>query len=142
MTTGKPGRSPTAHGETLLAASNSSLIGIRGWTLFVTGGAVSRSRTLEEYVKHDPSISVRYVGGNIPLRRGVSAGAVSVVARLGPDSVANSDASKYIIRAVHAGDTLVAVGGDSRRPADSGGTCAVSSDGSLNSSASEPPPHG
>jgi hypothetical protein len=137
-----PWRVPAQRGETLLAASNSSLIGIRGWTLFVTGGALSRSRTLEEHVKHDPSILVGYVGGDIPLRHGVSAGAASVAVHLGPDSVVNSDLSKYIVRAVAAGDTLVAVGGDPQKPAESGGTCAVSMDGSLHWSASETPPHG
>src|SRR5689334_4277344 len=137
-----PWRVSAHRGEILLAASNSSLVGTRGWTLFVTGGVRSRSRTLEEYVKHDPSITVRYVGGDIPLWHGNSAGAASVAVRLGQDSVANSDASKYIVRSVHAGDILVAVGGDSGRPAVSDRTCAVSIDGSLYWAASEIPPHG
>jgi len=130
------------RGEVLIAASNSSLLEVHGWTLFVTGGALSRSRTLEEHVKHDPSITVTHVGGEIPVRHGVSAGAASVAAHLGPDSVANSDAAKYIVRAVHAGDVLVAVGGDYRQPDLSDGTCAVSIDGSLQWSASQTPPRG
>ena len=130
-------------GETLFAASNSALLHPRGGlTLFVTGGARSRSRTLEEHVKHDPHILVGHVGGDIPLRHGASAGAVSVAVRLGPDSVADADNAKYIVRSVHAGDTLVAVGGDSRRPEEAAGTCAVSVDGSLHWSASETLPHG
>jgi hypothetical protein len=135
-------RASAKRGEALIAASNSSLLEVRGWMLFVTGGALSRSRTLEEYVRHDPSITVTYVGGHIPLRHGVLAGAASVAARFGPDSVANSDAAKYIVRSVHAGDVLVAVGGDYRRPDLSDGTCAVSIDGSLEWSASQTPPRG
>jgi photosystem II stability/assembly factor-like uncharacterized protein len=130
------------RGEVLIAASNSSLLEVRGWTLFVTGGALSRSRTLEEHVRHDPSITVTHVGGDIPLRHGEWAGAASVAARLGPDSVANLDAAKYIVRAVHVGDMLVAVGGDYRQPDLSDGTCAVSTDGSLHWSASQTPPRG
>lgn len=41
-------------GESLFAASNSSMILIRGTPFFVTGGSTSRSRTLELHVKHDP----------------------------------------------------------------------------------------
>ena len=129
-------------GEMLIPASNSSLIEISGGSLFVTGGSAVRSRTLEEHVRHDPSITVTYVGGDIPLRHGVSAGAASVGARPGPDSVANSDAAKYIVRSVHAGDVLVAVGGDYRQPDLSDGTCAVSIDGSLHWLASQTPPRG
>ena len=135
-------RASAKRGEVLIAASNSSLLEVHGWTLFVTGGALSRSRTLEEYVRHDPSITVTYVGGDIPLRHGILAGAASVAARLGPDSVANSDAAKYIVRSVHAGDVLVAVGGDYRQPDLSDGTCAVSIDGSLHWIASQTPPRG
>jgi len=137
-----PWRTSAKRGETLFAASNSSLLEIRGWTLFVTGGALSRSRTLEEDVKHDPSVVVRHIGGDIPLQRTGSAGAISVAARLGlADSVADS-ASKYIVRAAHGGDTLVAVGGDYQQPENPTGSCAISIDGSLHWSASENPPHG
>jgi hypothetical protein len=73
---------------------------------------------------------------------GVSAGAASVAAHLGPDSVADSDAAKYIVRAVHVGDALVVVGGDYQQPDKSVGTCAVSTDGSLHWSASKTLPHG
>jgi len=129
-------------GEVLLADSNSSFLEIHGWTLFITGGSLTRSRTLEEYVKHDPAIAVRYVGGDLPLSHGVTAGAASVAAHLGPDNVADSDAAKYIMRAVHVGDVLVAVGGDSQQPEKSEGTCAISMDGSLHWSASKTLPHG
>lgn len=129
-------------GEVLLAASNSSLIEILNWPLFVTAGSHARSRTLEEYVKHDPSIRVGYVGGDLPIQHGKSAGAASVAAHLGPDSLADSDAAKYIVRAVHSGDVLVAVGGDPQHPESSKGTCAVSIDGSLHWSAPKTPPHG
>jgi photosystem II stability/assembly factor-like uncharacterized protein len=127
-----PWRAPAKAGEMLLAASNSALIEVRGSNLFVTGGAVTRSRTLEEHVKHDPHIVVLYVGGDLPLRHGAEAGAASVAAHLGPESNAAADAKKYIVRAVHAGDVLVAVGGDPRQPDIAAGNCAVSIDGSLN----------
>ena len=137
-----PWRTSAKRGEILISASNSSLVNIRGWSLFVTGGALSRSRTLEEHVKHDPYIRVTYVGGKIPLRHGPSGGAASVAVHLGPDSRGNSDAAKYVVRSVHAGDVLVAVGGDPLYPEDVVGTCAVSMDGSLHWRESTTPPHG
>jgi photosystem II stability/assembly factor-like uncharacterized protein len=129
-------------GEMLIPASNSSLIEISGGSLFVTGGSAVRSRTLEEHVEHDPHVTVTYVGGDLPLRHGAAAGGVSVAIRPGPDTVANSDAAKYIVRAVHAGDVLVAVGGDELEPEASAGTAAASTDGSLHWTASQTPPHG
>ena len=132
------------RGETLLAASNSALLvgGLRGWPLFVTGGAVSRSRTIEEDVKHDPTVFLKSVGGDIPLQHGASAGAASVAVRLGPADSFADPAFKYIVRAVHPGDILVAVGGDPQHPEMSVGTCAISTDGSLHWSAAEVPPGG
>jgi hypothetical protein len=135
-------RTSAKGGETLFAASNSALLEIRGWTLFVTGGTQSRSRTLEEFVKHDPSIVVKHVGGDIPLQPGRSAGAASVAVHLGQVASVADPASKYTMRAVHTGDTLVAVGGDFQRPENSSGICAVSVDGSLHWAASENPPQG
>jgi len=130
------------EGEAVFAASNSSLLEVRGWTLFVTGGSRSRSRVVEENVKHDPFVFLKFVGGNLPLPRGASAGAFSVAARLGPPSGSDAIAAKYIFRPVYAGDVLVAVGGDYQRPEESNGTCAVSTDGSMHWKASETPPHG
>jgi hypothetical protein len=140
--THRPWVASAREGEAPSAASNSSLIEVRGGTLFVTEGSACRSRTEEEYVKHDPSVSVKYVGGDIPVGCGKSAGAVSVAARLGPDDMGARDAAKYIVRVVHTGDVLVAVGGDPRQPDRSIGTCAISLDGSLRWSKSETPPHG
>jgi hypothetical protein len=130
------------RGEILLAASNSSLIEIRNAPLFVTAGARSRSRTEEEYVKHDPSVRVGYVGGDLPIQHGKLGGAASVAARLGPNSLAEPDAAKYVVRAVHAADVLVAVGGDYQHPENREGTCAISTDGSLHWFAPKTAPHG
>ena len=129
-------------GESIFAASNSAMVLIRGGTLFVTGGSTSRSRTLELHVRHDPYVFFRFVGGDIPMKHGPSAGAFSVAARLGPDSVAVEDRLNYIERATRAGDVLVAVGGDYSKPYDPSGTAAWSSDGGLHWTASTTPPHG
>jgi hypothetical protein len=137
-----PWRASAKSGEMLLAASNSSLIDVHNSNLFVTAGAVSRSRTLEEHVKHDPNIVVLYVGGDLPLRHGAEAGATSVAVHLGPESSAIADAKKYLVRGVHARDVLVAVGGDPRQPEIAAGNCAVSIDGSLNWVAPQTSPHG
>jgi photosystem II stability/assembly factor-like uncharacterized protein len=129
-------------GESLFAASNSSMILIRNSPFWVTGGLTSRSRALELHVKHDPYIFFRFVGGDIPVKHGQSAGAFSVAAHLGPDSVADADAARFIERTTHAGDVLVAVGGDYKEPGDPAGTCAFSNDGGLHWTASTTPPHG
>jgi hypothetical protein len=100
---------------------------------------VSRSRTLEEDVKHDPSVFLRPVGGDIPLQHGASPGAASVAIHLGPADTIADPSSKYIMRAVHLGDILVAVGGDPQHPEMSVGTCAISTAGSLHWSAAVPP---
>jgi photosystem II stability/assembly factor-like uncharacterized protein len=130
------------RGESLFAASNSSMILIRNQEFFVTGGSTSRSRTLELHVKHDPDILFRFIGGDIPVKHGPSAGAFSVAAHLGPDSEAATDTAKFIERATHIGDVLVAVGGDYNKPDDSAGTSAFSNDGGLHWTASATPPHG
>jgi len=135
-------RTSAKRGEILLAASNSALLGVRSWRLFVTGGAVSRSRTIEEDVKHDPTVYLKSVGGDIPLQHGASVGAASVAVHLGPAETIADPSSKYIVRAVHSGDILVAVGGDPQHPEISVGTCAISTDGSLHWSAAEVPPGG
>ena len=137
-----PEAASAKNGESIFAASNSAMVLIRGGIFFVTGGSTSRSRTLELHVKHDPHVFFRFVGGNIPMKHGPSAGAFSVAARLGPDSVAVADRLKYIERATHAGDVLVTVGGDYAKPDDSTGTAAWSSDGGFHWIASTETPHG
>jgi hypothetical protein len=62
--------------------------------------------------------------------------------RLGPDSVAFEDTARSIERATHAGDVLVAVGGDYSKPDETAGTCASSVDGGLHWIAAQVPPHG
>lgn len=137
-----PEAASAKNGESIFAASNSAMVLIRGGTLFVTGGSTSRSRTLELHVRHDPYVFFRFVGGDIPMKHGPSAGAFSVAARLGPDSVAVEDRLNYIERATRTGDVLVAVGGDYTKPNDPSGTAAWSSDGGLHWTASTTPPHG
>jgi photosystem II stability/assembly factor-like uncharacterized protein len=98
---------PSAReGESLFAASNSSLLYRAGKALIVTGGA-SGSRSLG--------------GGDIPLAVSESAGAFSVATSPG---------------------TMVAVGGDYRKPDVSTGTAAFSTDGGQHWTASTTPPHG
>jgi photosystem II stability/assembly factor-like uncharacterized protein len=98
---------PSAReGESLFAASNSSLLYRAGKALIVTGGA-SGSRSLS--------------GGDIPLAVSESAGAFSVAT---------------------SSTTLVAVGGDYRKPDISQGTAAFSTDGGQHWTASPTPPHG
>jgi photosystem II stability/assembly factor-like uncharacterized protein len=130
------------NGEAIFAASNTSMILVRNSPLFVTGGTTSRSRTLELHVKHDPTIFWNFVGGTLPLQHGASAGAFSVGANLGPDSVAAADAAKFIEKPTHVGDSLVAVGGDYLKPNDSTGTAAFTADGGEHWTASTTPPHG
>ncbi len=97
------------NGEALFAASNSSLLITRDGPLIVTGGPVSRGRTLPD------------TRSDLPLLHGASAGAFAVAAH---------------------GRVLVAVGGDYKKPDESAGTCAVSTDGGLHWSVSKTPPHG
>lgn len=101
-------------GETLFAASNSSLIEIRNAALFVTGGSVSRSRTADR--------RAGYIGGDLPMAHGASAGAFSV--------------------AVRRAHVLVAVGGDYLHPDQRQGTCATSNDGGLHWKTCGEPPGG
>jgi len=129
-------------GESLFAASNSSMILVRGGEVFVTGGTTSRSRTLGLHVLHDPYSRWRFVGGNIPIKHGPSAGAFSVAAHLGPDRVADQDAAKYPLKVTHSGDVFVTVGGDYKEPENSDDTCAFSIDGTLHWHNAQTPPHG
>ena len=126
----------------MFAASNSSLQLLRGSPAIVTGGSTSRFRECRLHVKHDPRISYDFVGGVIPLAQTEAGGAFSFEAKLGPDSVAEDDLQHFVEKATHKGDTLVAVGGDYRRPDDVAGTAARSDDGGEHWMASAVPPHG
>jgi photosystem II stability/assembly factor-like uncharacterized protein len=129
-------------GESLFAASNSAMVLVRNTPLFVTGGSASRSRTLELHVKHDPYILFNIVGGDIPMKHGPSAGAFSVAAHLGPDTMDAADTARFIERATRLGDRFVVVGGDYTKPDESADTAAWSSDGGEHWTASTIPPHG
>jgi photosystem II stability/assembly factor-like uncharacterized protein len=144
FSTGGPGadRCGAKSGEALFAASNSSMILVRSSPIFVTGGNISRSRELELHVKHDPQIFWEFIGGNIPMPHRASAGAFSIAANLGPDSVADPDKKKFIERPTHVGDVLVVVGGDYLKPNDSAGTAAFTNDGGQNWLPVQTPPHG
>jgi hypothetical protein len=130
------------RGEALFAASNSSMILVRNGEFFVTGGSSSRSRILELHVKHDPTVYFRFVGGDIPIKHGPSAGAFSVAVRIDMDYTDAADSAKFIVKATHLGDTLVTVGGDYAKPNESAGTAAWTSDGGLHWTAATKPPHG
>jgi hypothetical protein len=135
-------RASAKKGEAAFAASNSSLLEVRGRPIFVTGSSRSRSRTMEEHQKYDPFFFVKFIGGNLPLARGVSSGAFSLAAHLGPGAWYSVNASNDVVRPVRPNDVFVAVGGDYQRPKEPIGTCAVSLDGSLHWLASETPPRG
>jgi photosystem II stability/assembly factor-like uncharacterized protein len=133
---------PARKGEAMFAASNSSLQLLRNTPVIVTGGTTSRLREVALHVKHDPRVSYEFVGGEIPLQHGESAGAFSFESRLGPDSAAEFDAGKFIEKPTHQGDFLVAVGGDYQKPESTQGTAAFSSNGGSDWSPSTTPPHG
>jgi photosystem II stability/assembly factor-like uncharacterized protein len=129
--------------ESLFAASNSSLFSNRGAEIFVTGGrSGSRTRVLSEYVKHDPRVSWKYVGGTIPLASGESAGAFSVALAPSEDQSANTlPNDKWTLLFAQRG-IYVAVGGDYKKPDDARGTAAFSLDTGLHWTAAQTPPHG
>ncbi len=132
-------------GEALFAASNSSLILTdHNGEIFVTGGASgSRSRILSEYVKHDPQVSAKFVGGDIPLASGESAGAFSIATSYVPNSAEEvAAAQKDRIFFFPAMATCVVVGGDYKKIDKSSGTAAFSFDGGQHWAASKTPPHG
>jgi photosystem II stability/assembly factor-like uncharacterized protein len=133
----------SAHaGETLFAASNSSLLDGPAGTLIVTGGSSgSRSRTKQYNFQHDPYVPYRFVGGEIPLARSETAGAFSVATSL-TDEVTFPMQGKWVGGVYGNPVTLVAVGGDSQRPVVSKGTAAFTSDGGRHWIASRNPPHG
>ena len=132
-------------GEALFAASNSSLLSMDGdgW-IFVTGGkGGSRSRVLSEYVKHDPHVSWNYVGGDIPLHVGESAGAFAIASNSSslPQMQAvppEPDRIYYVdLRA-----NYVVVGGDYKKPDQVTGTAARSNDGGQHWLPAQTQPHG
>ncbi|MFP5234871.1 MAG: WD40/YVTN/BNR-like repeat-containing protein [Acidobacteriota bacterium] len=120
---------PAYHGESLFAASNSSLKGSPNiGLLFVTGG-----------VKSGPRSAFFVFGGwvdngnefgkiSIPLAKGGTAGAFSF------DCAGKSLLSRHVM--------CVAVGGDYHLPNSSNGTAAYSSRPDVRWRASKAPPHG
>jgi hypothetical protein len=111
--------------------------------IFVTGGnSGSRSLVLSEYVKHEPQVSWKYVGGDIPLASGESAGAFSIAAHFVDEESANTaPRDKWTLLYLTKGD-LVAVGGDYTKPDKAKGTAAFSQDSGQHWLAATTPPHG
>jgi photosystem II stability/assembly factor-like uncharacterized protein len=137
------------EGEALFAASNSSFIliddeGEIDGEIFVTGGTQgSRSRVRSEYVKHDPQVSVKFVGGDLPLASGESAGAFSIATSHGAMSKEErlaEDRDRIYFFPTKA--LCVAVGGDYKKPDKGSGTAAYSSDGGRHWKSPKSPPHG
>ena len=147
---GQAGLPSARSGETIFAASNSSLLFVgAGQVLFVTGGAAgSRSRLLSEDVKHDPHVSWKYVGGDIPLAIGPTAGAFSVESSYSyapknlPELLSSPPKVGPRVYYFPTEATCIAVGGDYKKPPKSKGTAAFSVDGGLHWTASITPPHG
>jgi len=133
---------PAKKGEAMFAASNSSLQLLRSTPVVVTGRTISRMREVALHVKHDPQISYEFVGGQIPFSQGESAGAFAFAAALGPDAVEKLDRDKFIEKPTHDGDTLVAVGGDYKKPDLPTNTAAYSTDGGSRWITAATPPHG
>jgi photosystem II stability/assembly factor-like uncharacterized protein len=134
---------PSARpGESLFAASNSSLLDGSSGTLIVTGGVSgSRSRTEQYNFRHDPHVPYRFVGGDIPLAISETGGAFSVATSLAGEAPVPSG-GKWIGGVYGLPVTLVAVGGDFRRPESSKGTAAFTIDGGQHWTESKKPPHG
>jgi len=134
---------PSARpGESLFAASNSSLLYGPAGTVIVTGGASgSRSRTKQYNFQHDPYVPYRFVGGDIPLGNSETAGAFSVAISLAGEAPIPGK-RKWVGGFYGLPVTLVAVGGDFRRPESPEGTAAYTIDGGQHWTASKKPPHG
>ncbi len=133
---------PAKRGESMFAASNSSLQLVRDVPVIVTGGTTSRLREEALHVKDDPRISYQFVGGDLPFPHTGSAGAFAFETKLGPDTVTAPDLANFIEKPLHQGDLLVAVGGDYAKTDESYQTAAVSTDGGLHWTSSLTPPHG
>ncbi len=112
------------HGEAMFAASNSSvLLQSNGNKLIVTGGiSGSRSRTEQYNFQHDPYVPHRYVGGDIPLALSETAGAFSVATSLADDANLIEEKGKWVGGVYGKPVTLVAAGGDFRKPDISNGS--------------------
>ncbi|MGD0902021.1 MAG: glycosyl hydrolase [Terracidiphilus sp.] len=117
------------RGEVAFAASNSVLIeGGQGGFCFVTGG--SKTEIIHEIhgIDLDKGMFSDWVRMPLPLAVGDSAGAFSI------SSIQFSGGSLH--------NSFVVVGGDYKRPGDSIGTAAFSSDWGETWTASTIPPHG
>jgi photosystem II stability/assembly factor-like uncharacterized protein len=133
---------PAQDGEAIFAASNSSLLYLRSGTVFVTGGvAGGRSRTSEENLKHDPRVSCRFIGGDIPLGRGNGSGAFSVATSTPAHAPAWNEGLD-VLTAVAPTDIFVAVGGNYLKPGEEDSTAAWSSDGTKTWLPARTTPHG
>jgi photosystem II stability/assembly factor-like uncharacterized protein len=134
---------PAREGESLFAASNSSLLYLRGGTIFVTGGkSGSRSRTTQEDVKHDPRVSWNFIGGDIPLGSGEASGAFSVATSTSPHAPPAKNGYHNLVSVIGPSDVFVAVGGNYTKPDRSQETAAWSSDGTKTWHPAQTPPHG
>jgi hypothetical protein len=142
---GLPRERPSARqGETLFAASNSSLLDFGNDPVIVTGGASgSRSRSKQYNFQHDPYVPCRFVGGNIPLAVSKTAGAFSVATSGGNELTFDAaKPDKWVGGPYGKAVTLVVVGGDFQRQNDSKGTAAFSADGGQHWTVSSKSPHG
>ena len=137
--------SPSAEdGEQLFAASNSALLYFpNGSELFVTGGLIgARSRVIAETIRMGRH-SLKYVGGYIPVAaETVDSGAFSVAIAStggGPPHIAPDN--KEMVLYVDSG-TIVAVGGNFKKPWLTKGTAAFSTDSGVKWTAASTTPHG
>ncbi len=141
---GEAGAPTAMHGEGLFAASNSNLLLSPGGSIFVTGGTSgSRSRTLSEFVKHDPHVSWKYIGGDIPMARGESAGTFSIATSTDFNQLSEVPAEQGFTVYYFRRDAIcVAVGGDYKKPDETKGTAALTLDGGQHWLPAQTPPHG
>jgi len=110
-------------GESLFAASNSSLI-LRGGFAFVTGGP-SGARFLEEhFMTTGDTGSDWWTVKQLPLAKSVSGGAFSIARASGSPNILN------------------VVGGDYLKPNEATGTAAFTTDNGEHWAAAQTPPHG
>ena len=141
---GQAGQPTAMNGEALFAASNSALLLSPGGSIFVTGGASgSRSRTLSEYVRHEPHVSWKYIGGDIPMARGESAGTFSIATSTNLTQLSEGPAEEGFTVYYFRRDAIcVAVGGDYKKPDEAKDTAALTLDGGQHWLSSKTPPHG
>jgi hypothetical protein len=135
--------SSARDGESLFAASNSVLLYLRNGTVLVTGGnGGARSRTIQYDFKHDPYVPWKFIGGDIPLTSGESAGAFSVATSTSSHAPSSKTGTNNLVTATDARDVFVVVGGDYTKPELAKGTAAWSNDGSKSWHSAQTPPHG